>query len=417
MSHRTWITGFHTRCFLPSRLRSAGLVFMLAVPSSAVQAQVHLSPTFHPEDDDLSVLASPERRAELSCKVTPYKPSLGFDLRFHSEYRVKVPLRVLADVGGRLQVLLRVVPTIKGEKPVYLSHQYSIPDVPLPAEGEGELTGGFDLGAGHYQVDWMMRDGLGRVCSSHWELKALSPGGQQDLPLALEPNRVAARLDSVFDEEPPAERASTSQLRVKLLLNFSPVDAQDSVMKLGDAEALLSMLRGVTREPRVGRLTLVAFNLREQKVVDRQDNAGTIDFSQLGRALKSRSAGTVDYHLLQDPSSETHFVTKLLTEQLGAAAESQDAIIIIGPKVTLQNPVPLDLLKQAGTGACPIYYLNYNLNPFDRPWRDTIGSALKAYRNAVAYDILVPRDLGSAMKDIFSRLAKHPAAEVTTGAF
>ncbi len=71
----------------------------------------------------------------------------------------------------------------------------------------------------------------------------------------------------------------------------------------------------------------------------------------------------------------------------------------------------LDLLKEGGTAPCPIFYLNYNPNSFDDPWRDTIGSALKAYKGAVVYNILMPRDLGAAMRDMLSRIGKRPAPE------
>jgi len=47
---------------------------------------------------------------------------------------------------------------------------------------------------------------------------------------------------------------------------------------------------------------------------------------------------------------------------------------------------------------CPIFYLNYNPNPVDEPWADTIGSALKAYKQAISYNIQFPHDLGVAMK-------------------
>src|SRR6202040_1334580 len=127
----------------------------------------------------------------------------------------KLPIGVLADIGPWLQVVMRVTPAENGEKPVYLSHRYPLSDVPLQTEGEGELTGGFDLGPGHYQVDWMMRDSRGRVCSSHWKLEGMLPRGHQDLPLTLGPGLAAARLENPFDEEPPIERTTTGQLHIK----------------------------------------------------------------------------------------------------------------------------------------------------------------------------------------------------------
>ena len=223
------------------------------------------------------------------------------------------------------------------------------------------------------------------------------------------------RVEGPFDDEPPVERAATRPLHVKILLNLSPVKPQETILRPGDAAVLLSMLRSITREPGLSRFTLVAFNLREQKIVHRQDNAEKIDFGQLGQAVQSRTAGALNYHLLQDRRSETHFLTKLLTDQLGAEAASPDAIIILGPKVTLEKKVPLEPLKEGGAAPCPIFYLNYNPNPFDEPWPDTIGSALKAYKRAVAYNILLPRDLGVAIGDMLSRIGKRPSSEASIG--
>jgi hypothetical protein len=361
----------------------------------------------------MAALASRGRRADFSCQVTPDKPGLGFDLRFHSDYHVTVPIKVLADVGGWLQVVMRVTSAANREEPVYLVHRFSIPDVPLGTKGDGVLSGGFDLGLGRYQVDWMMRDGRGRVCSSHWALEAKLRGGQQDLPLTLDPNMVAERAEGPFGEEPPVEKAAAEPLHVKILLNLSPLKPQQSILKPIDRAVLLSILRGITREPGVSRLSLVAFNLREQKIIYQQEDDDKIDFAALDQAAQSTKAGTINYRLLQDPRSETHFVTKLLTAQLGARTSSPDAIIIIGPKVTLEKKVPLEPLKEGGAAPCPIFYLNYNPNPFEEPWRDTIGSALKAYKGAVAYDIVMPRELGAAMRDMLSRIGRRPSSEAT----
>jgi hypothetical protein len=318
----------------------------------------------------------------------------------------------LIGAGRLIEVVIRVTPAANSEEPIYLLRQFPVPEIPQQAEGEGEFTGGFDLGAGRYHVDWMMRDSRGRVCSSHWEADALLPASMQGAPLTLRPNTAAAPIEGLFDEEPRAERPTGEPLRVKILLNLSPADPGASVLSLEEEKALVSILRGVARQPRVGSISLVAFNLREQKIVDRQESTRTIDFGELSRALQSRTAGTMDYHLLQDPQSETRFATQLLTEQLGSAAAAADAVIIVGAKVNLEKRIPHGPLKEAGTIACPIFYLNYNSNPFENPWRDTIGSALKAYRNGVAYNILLPRDFASAMSDIIARMNK---AEVSAG--
>jgi hypothetical protein len=403
MTRRILLPGSICRGGLTGRWQSFGLLLLLAgsTANGASKSRIELDPNL--QFSDMAVLASREPRADFSCQVTSEKPSLGFDLRFHSDYRATVPIRVLADAGGWVQVAMRLTPIAEGEETVYLVHRFAVPAVPLGAKGQVMLAGGFGLGLGRYRLDWMMRDARERVCSSHWDLEAKPPHGQRDLPLTLGPNKVADLENDASGDGLQVKQDLAQPLRVKILLNLSPAKPQGLMVKPEDATVLFSMLRSITGQPGITRFTLVAFNLREQKIVYRQEDADQVDFVALGRAIQSPTAGTIDYRLLRDPQSETRFVTRLLTDQLGAQPDSPDAIIIVGPKVTLDGKVPLGSLKMKGAAMCPVFYLNYNPNPFDEPWADTIGSALKAYKGALAYDIALPRDLAVAMRDLLRR--------------
>jgi hypothetical protein len=171
---------------------------------------------------------------------------------------------------------------------------------------------------------------------------------------------------------------------------------------------LLSILHSVVDRPAVAVSALVAFNLRNQTIMYRQENAGQVDFLALERAMQSPTSGTIDVSLLRDPRSETHFVTGLLTGQLSAQTDPPDAIVIVGAKVSLGRKISLNSLKAKGSATCPIFYLNYNSNP-DEPWPDTLGRALKAYKTAATYDIVLPRDVGGAMKELLARIVKRPS--------
>ncbi len=357
------------------------MLLALVASASSGWAQTRLGAEVRLQYADMAVLESGEPHKDLSCQLTPEKPYLGFDLRFHAYYRVTVPIKVLADAGGWLQVVIRVRPTGDSERPVYLAHRLAVPDFPLGARGEGLLSGGFDLGLGRYQVDWLIRDSGGRVCSSHWKLEA-SLGGGQDLPLTLGPNMVAGREEGSSADEPALERPATPPLHVKILLNLSPAKPQESILKPQEAAVVLSILRGITREPGVSRFNVVAFNLRAQKIIYREESAD---------------------------------MTTLLTDHLGTKTGPLDAVIIIGRKVTLEKKVSLDQLKTDGGAPYPIFYLNYNPNPFDQPFADAIGSALKAYKGALAYNIELPRDLGVALRDMLFRIRKRPASEAANG--
>jgi hypothetical protein len=364
----------------------------------------------HIQYSDVAVLASRQPRADFPCQVTSNKPSLGFDLRFHADYRATVPLKALADAGGWLQVVMRVTPAAESERPVYFIHRMAIPDEALRANRDATLAGRFYLGLGRYRLDWMMRDARQRICSSHWDLEAKPDHGHGDLPLTLGPNQIAGSAKDASADSLQATPEPAMPLRVKILLNLSPGKPEASIVKPEDAKVLFSMLSSITGQPEIARFTLVAFNLREQKILYRQENADQVDFDALGKAIHSPTAGTIDYSLLRDPRSETRFATRLLTDQLGAQPDPPDAIIIVGPVVSLDRDVPLAPLRMKGAAMCPVFYLNYNPKPFDEPWPDTIGSALKAYKGASAYSIALPGDLGLAMRRLLSRIVKRPAS-------
>ena len=173
-----------------ARLRSLGMLFMLAASTAAGESGSRTGVDPRLQYDDLAALKSREPRAELPCQVTSDKPRLGFDLRFHSDYHVAVPVSVVADAGGWLQLAMRVMPTPGTEHSTYVAHRFATPGVPLGSKGEVLVSGGFDLGPGRYRVDWIMRDARERVCSSHWDLDARTGGGEQDLPLTLGPNQI-----------------------------------------------------------------------------------------------------------------------------------------------------------------------------------------------------------------------------------
>jgi hypothetical protein len=193
-------------------------------------------------------------------------------------------------------------------------------------------------------------------------------------------------------------------LQVRILLNLSPAEASHSILAPEDTSVLFSILRGLAQEPGISYSGLLAFNLREQRIVYRADSGESIDIASLRRALHGPQTGTVSYRDLSNPRSETDFVTRLLAEELGAGAAAPDAIVIIGRKVTLNMKVPLASLKGFGAAPCPIFYISYSPNPVDEPFNDTIGSALKAYKGAVAYNIARPQDVGAAVRKMLARI-------------
>jgi hypothetical protein len=373
----------------------------IALSSSLMTAsgQVLLPDGAHLLSNDLVASHARATRRDLSCRVEPAKPSLGFDLRFHTQYCGTIPQKMFKSAGGALSVLVRVKP-VNRQDAAYFTQQIAVPDLPAEAKGFGMFAGGFNLGPGRHEVDWTMNDRVGRACSFHWELEAKLGFRERTMPLTLSDNAIAERLASPFDEEPASNRVARPMLRVKILLNLSPARENESLLDPQCANVLVSMLRSIVHEPDVRRVSLVAFNMRAQKIVYRLENAAMVDFTALGKVLGRPDAGTIDYHLLLDRKAEAHFVTRLLIDELGRRTSPEDAIVILGPKVTLERSASRDLLKQGGVASCPIFYLNYTPDPFEEPLPDTIASALKAYSTASKFDIVEPHDFGAAMREI-----------------
>src|SRR5438874_6299907 len=107
---------------------------------------------------DAAVLEAQETRKDLPCNVTPVKPQLGFDLKYHAGYDVTVPLKELGGGDNQLTVVFRVTPSDKQDDVAYFSQRWNVPSIDADASGSANLTGAFDVGEGKYHVDWLMRD-------------------------------------------------------------------------------------------------------------------------------------------------------------------------------------------------------------------------------------------------------------------
>lgn len=397
---RCWALGLATGCLaglLPAWGGAACAQTLLG--GGDIDAPVRLIPT------DLAVLELGEPRRDLPCAVTPDKPALGFDLRLHAGYQVTVPLRELAGREGMLTIVFRVTPAQSKGRPVYFTQRVHIPFIEDEARGQVQLDGTFDVGEGEYHVDWLMRDQAERVCAEFWDIQATLSDSDREIGLVLPPGQVSDTEREFFGEEPPVERMQGERLlNIKVLVNFAPQRADSAVMLPQDVKALVSILRALNREPRIGAFSVVAFNLHEQKVIYRQEDAPRIDFPALGQAVDSLNLGTVSINQLSQKNPETRFLAELVRNELTQGAPV-DALIFAGPKTMLEQNVPSDDLKTIGPLDYPMFYLNYILNPQAIPWRDAIGNVVRFFRGS-EYTISRPRDLWRAMGEMVIRITE-----------
>lgn len=364
---------------------------------------------------DMAVFESGEARKDLPCTVNESKPLLGFDLRFHTGYDVTVPLKELSGSDNILTILFRVIPEKRKEDPIYFTQRVRVPMIEESARGDALLQGGFDVGEGSYHVEWLMRDRSERVCSGSWDSEATLPVKDKQMVLELSPGTIAAWDSEQFKEEPPVERsASEPPVKVKVLVNFAPQSNQAATLRPLDTSALVSILRQISRDPHIGKFSVVAFNMNEQRVLYRQQSANRIDFPALGKALGSVSPATVDLKRLGQKHGETEFLQELIQKEIGGGPEKPDALVFAGPKVMLDENVSQDTLKEIGDVEYPVFYMNYNLNPQATPWRDSIGRAVRFFRGT-EYTITRPRDLWFAVSEMVSRIVKSKYGRPISG--
>jgi hypothetical protein len=364
---------------------------------------------------DMAVLEEQEVRKDLSCTVTPAKPMLGFDLRFHAGYDVSVPIKDLSGSENLLTILFRVTAEGHKEDPVYFVQRVKVPLMEDDARGDAVLTGALDLGEGNYHVDWLMRDRSERVCSFYWDSEAMLPAKDKQIELALPPASIQRAEFEQFTEDPPVERTQNADpLNIKILVNFGPQNPDSPLLRPADTTALVTMLRRLAREPQFGKFSLVAFNMQEQRVLYRQSSEDKIDFPALGDAVQKVKLGTVDLKKLSQKHGETEFLADLIKQEMGPP-DHPDAVIFAGPKIMLDEGVPEETIKPyAADVDYPVFYMNYVLNPQAVPWKDSISRAIKVFRGT-EYTVSRPRDLWFAVTEMVSRIARSKHSHATGG--
>lgn len=391
------------------RAAGLGLVILLSVPGFAqtLLRPSRLSGSIQILNSDRAVLASGVRRDDLPCDLEPLGPHLGFDLQFQAGYRIRIPLSTLAGEQNHLRILLRIIPLDGSKDAHYFVDRYSVPSVDPGASGSAVLGGQYSLGPGRYEVNWLMRDGQERVCSHNWEIETPTYDSVEKLSYSRPAFSVGPRESEIFLEEPPVLRAAVQKLlHVKLMVNFTPTDPRDYELPPYDLKSIVSMLRAIAREPQIGRFSIVAFNLQEERVIFEQHDVPRIDFPRLGDAVENIEGGLVDVSQLQDENSGPRFLAELLSKHLGPQEPEPDAVVFLGPKVHIDNRVPKEMVEPLDPMSAPIFHLVYDRNPRTHPWRDAIGRVLKIHK-ALEYSITLPKDLGKAMTDMMFRLKSN----------
>lgn len=345
-------------------------------------------------------------RKDLACVVTPRKPVLGFDAKFHSGYVAHAELD-----ADNATIVIRVRSKSNQESPVYFQQEFH---VPVGSSHRTSFEGDFDLGEGSYQVDWLLRAQDDHVCSASWNVDAALAVKDKGMRMALPRGAIRKPEDEKFQPEPAIGRSEAKPLlNVRVLLNFAPGKPNAAALDPMDTVVLMSILRNISRNPEIGKFSVVVFNTQTEQVLFDQEHADSIDFPAMGNAVKRLRLGTVTQRQLANKNSETDFLADLVKAN-SAVDSPQDGLIFIGPKALIDSTVPQDELKKsAGAPAFPVFYMNYVPYPMAVPWRDAIGRVVKFFKGW-EYTVSDPRDVARAIAETVTRIdqSKRLRAEV-----
>ena len=125
----------------------------------AASAQVVVSPSDIPAA--ARRLEPREGEKILRCDVDTSRAEINFGLRFQAGYVLRVPLVQYSGTGHLWQIVLKITP--EGGEPTYLTDRFQLPTV-VDSQYNGETSGTFLLGEGHYEVGFAVIDDKDRVC-------------------------------------------------------------------------------------------------------------------------------------------------------------------------------------------------------------------------------------------------------------
>jgi hypothetical protein len=116
-----------------SRVSGLGFCLFLGFVSSS-PAQDTIGPSVPGGEvrlltSDTAILEAQDTRKDLPCSVSPSKPILGFDLKFHSGYDVTISLKELAGADNLLTIVFRIVTDPPAGEPAYFSQHVNVPSI------------------------------------------------------------------------------------------------------------------------------------------------------------------------------------------------------------------------------------------------------------------------------------------------
>jgi len=332
---------------------------------------------------------------ELRCEVVPLKPALNFSFRFQAGYIVHVPMNQYIGKGHRWVTVIRVTP--EGGETVHLMSLINLPEIPQ-TKVVAQVGGGYLVGEGRYNVQWIMFDETARVCRKNWTVEAKLSRGERGIRVAMPAQTVrgfswfaTADAKTNPDDAPP--------LRLTVLLHAAPLSTRRTTLHAGDSMRLVGLLSSLLERLPTRSVRLIVFNLDQQRELFRQESFSPRALDQVAQAINDLQLGVVDYRVLQNRRGHVEVLTELVNSEVHAK-EPSDVVLFLGPTARYWDNVPQTALEKVDGEGPRFFYFQYR--PFYRRTAtlpDVISTLLRRLRGKTML-IHSPNEFAKAIQQL-----------------
>jgi hypothetical protein len=321
--------------------------------------------------------------SELNCQVSSTRPFLNFGFRYQAGYLFTTPLSQFFGPGHRLTIVTRV--TNRQGKAVYLGQGLDLPPVPKTKQIL-EMGGGYLVGEGEYQVDWLLFDEQNRACRKSWKAKVARSGADKRVPLAIAPDTVAEF--SLAGLAPQQTREQTGG-PLTVLLNAAPVSPRRTRLRSSDGMLLVGALSTLLERIGARPIRLIVFNLDKRQELYRREGFRPVALGEVADAINQLELGLVDYEVLKSPKGHVEFLADLLNREADT-----ETVVLLGPTTRYFDRMPGEKLEEGRARIFNLQLLPYFLGT---PFPDIFDSAARR-RKGKSKLIRTPADFAKAIE-------------------
>lgn len=322
----------------------------------------------------ISRLESPAGEQVLNCDVLPTKALLNYSFRYQAGYRVSVPMKQYSGSGHRWNTLVQVTPLSGSQRPVYLTGQYSLPNVPK-TNAELQVAGAYQLGEGSYDVRFLLLDNSNRACRKSWKVDVRLARSERKVKVAMPP-------DTVWDltlrgARTAQEKDDAAAMRLTVFLHTAPLFPRRTHMRANDMITLVSTVSSLLERLPTRNVRLVLFNLDQQRELYRKDNFQLREMGQVYQSMANIELGLVDYQVLQNHRGHVDLLSDLMNREL-EEPEPSDLVLFLGPGTRFLDRMPTDSVDRPSRVGPQFFYFQLVPMPVfrDAGLTDLIKSAL-----------------------------------------